>query len=313
MGRLRERGSTLIYVSHRLEEVFRVCDSVTVLRDGCVAATCRTAETDEAAVVRAMIGRSLDAYFPTHLERPPGEELLRVEGLTVPGLVEDVSLRVHAGEVVGMAGLVGAGRTETAEALFGLRRPSAGRVLLRGKPVAFGSPRAAMAQGIGLVPEDRKRHGLILGMTVRENTTLPFVSRLSRGGWVDRRRETALVGEYCRRLNVRTPSLSAPVAGLSGGNQQKLIIARWLAAECGVLLVDEPTRGVDVGAKAEIHGLVDRLAASGAGVLLISSELPELLNLSSRILVLRAGRVMAELPRAEATQEALMRHMAGLR
>lgn len=309
---LQARGVTCIYVSHRLPEVFALCDTITVLRDGQVVATRPTTELDENAVVALMIGRALDDYFPQHTQASPGEERLRVEGLSSPGRFQDVSLTLRAGEVVGLAGLVGAGRTELAEALFGLDPAVTGTVRLAGRPLALSSPRSAFRHGLGLLPEDRKRHGLVLSMNARENLTLPLLPRLSCCGWVRRRAERALVQETFARLQVRAASPEAPALSLSGGNQQKLVLARWLAARCRVLLLDEPTRGVDVGAKAEIHSLIDQVAREGAAVLLISSELPEVLNLSTRVLVMREGRLVGELPRAQATADAALRLMAGL-
>jgi ABC-type sugar transport system ATPase subunit len=223
-----------------------------------------------------------------------------------------VSFALRAGEVLGLAGLVGAGRSEVALALFGLDPGASGSVSVEGRRVRLRSPRAAMALGIGLVPEDRKRQGLVLGMSALANTTLPTLERLSRFSFIDHTAERALAAEYFGRLRVRAASVDVTTAGLSGGNQQKIVLAKWLAAHCRILLLDEPTRGVDVGAKAEIHALVDALAARGNGVLLISSDLPEVLHLSTRIMVLRDGRVAGELSRAEASQPALMRLMAGV-
>lgn len=313
IGRLTASGTTVIYVSHRMHEIFRLCDAVTVLRDGRHVDTRPIASLDEGAIVQRMIGRKLEQYFPAHVGGTRGEELLRVEGLTHPHRFDDVSFSVHAGEVVGLAGLVGAGRSEIAQALFGLDRDATGRVFLRGQQVRIRSPRHAMALGVGFVPEDRKRQGLVLSLAARENTTLPTLDRLSRYTWIERRRERELTLEYFERLGVRANLIDAGTSSLSGGNQQKLVLAKWLAAESRVLILDEPTRGVDVGAKAELHAWIDRLASSGVGILLISSELPELLNLSTRILVLRAGRITGEVPREQADQDLLLRLMAGLR
>ncbi len=311
IGRLKAQGVTLIYVSHRMDEIFRLCDTITVLRDGRHVSTQAAASLDEGALVEAMIGRRLGEYFPRHVEAGAGAELLRVEGFSSPGRFEDVSFTVHAGEVVGLAGLVGAGRSEIAQALFGLDGAASGRMWIAGAPARPASPAEAMRLGLALVPEDRKRQGLVLSMSALSNTTLPTLRALSRLTFVRRAAERAIGRAFFERLRVRAPSLDAVAAGLSGGNQQKLVLAKWLAAECRVLILDEPTRGVDVGAKAEIHALIDELAAGGAGVLLISSELPEVLHLSTRILVLRDGRLAGELPRAAATQAAVMRLMAG--
>jgi ABC-type sugar transport system ATPase subunit len=312
MARLRARGVTALYVSHRMEEIFRLCDAITVLRDGRHVATRPAASLDQGELVQMMIGRRVDEYFPAHVGAPPGEELLRVTGFSSPGRFRDVSFSVRAGEVLGLAGLVGAGRSEVAQALFGLDPHATGQVTLSGRAVRPRSPREAMALGIGLVPEDRKRQGLVLPMSAQDNATLPVLARLASLR-VFRRigAERQLAREYFERLRVRAASPDTVTAGLSGGNQQKLVLAKWLAAQCRVLILDEPTRGVDVGAKAEIHALVDELAAKGHAVVLISSELPEVMNLSTRLLVLRDGRIAGELPRG-ATQEAAMRLMAGV-
>jgi ABC-type sugar transport system ATPase subunit len=311
--RLRADGVTSIYISHRLAEVFDLCDGITVLRDGQVVATRPTSDLDEGTLVQMMIGRPFEAYYPSHLEAERGKELLRVEDLSSPGRFAGISLRLHAGEILGLAGLVGSGRTEVAQALFGLAPRVTGRVWVEGAPVNLrGRPALAMDLGLGLVPEDRKRHGLVLSMTAKENITLPTLNRLASLGWVHARAEQRLAHQYFALMRVRAPSLDAVAASLSGGNQQKLVLARWLAARCRILLVDEPTRGVDVGAKAEIHSLIDHLAGQGSGILLISSELPEILNLSTRVLVLRHGRIAGELPRQEVSQETVMRLMAGV-
>jgi ABC-type sugar transport system ATPase subunit len=311
--RLQAGGVTSIYVSHRMEEIFRLCDTISVLRDGQMVGTKPVSELDEASLVQMMIGRPFEAYFPAHLDAKPGKELLRVVGLSSPGKFESVSFTLHAGEILGLAGLVGSGRTEIAEALFGLDPLATGEVFIEGKPAdVFGRPTVALQMGLGLVPEDRKRHGLVLSMTAKENITLPTLKALASMGWVHGKKEEAVARKYFDVMRVRAPHIDALSASLSGGNQQKLVLARWLAANCRILLVDEPTRGVDVGAKAEIHGLIDRLASEGSGILVISSELPEVLNLSTRLLVLRNGRVAGSLDRADYTQEAVMRLMAGV-
>jgi len=310
--RLKARGVTCIYVSHRMPEIFQLCDAVTILRDGRHVATRLTASLGESDLVQMMIGRPLAEYFGRHSATGVGEEALRVEGLTVPGKFEDVSFSVRAGEIVGLAGLMGAGRSEVASALFGLEHPTRGRIVLRGTPVKVRSPAHAIALGIGFVPEDRKRQGLVLSASGLHNTSLPILGRLSRFRWILRTRERSTAREYFDRLRVRTPSLDATVAGLSGGNQQKIVLAKWLAASSQILILDEPTRGVDVGAKAEIHALIGELAARGTAILVISSELPEVISLSDRIVVLRSGRVAGELARQEATEDAVLRLMAGI-
>jgi ABC-type sugar transport system ATPase subunit len=309
---LRAQGVTCLYVSHRLEEIFRLCDAVTVLRDGRHVATQATSSLDERKLVQLMIGRRLEEYFPSHVHAKPGAELLRVESLTSRGKFSGVSFSLRAGEVLGLAGLVGSGRSEIAQALFGLDPSATGEVHVEGRAARARSPREAMRLGIGLLPEDRKRQGLVLPMSALANTSLTILERLARRGFLQHARERELASGFFQRLRVRASSPEAQAAGLSGGNQQKLVLAKWLAAGSRVLILDEPTRGVDVQAKAEIHALIDELAAAGHGVLLISSELPEVLNLSTRILVLRSGRVAGELERREASQEAVMRLMAGV-
>jgi ABC-type sugar transport system ATPase subunit len=232
--------------------------------------------------------------------------------LSSPAGFSGVSFALRAGEVLGFAGLVGAGRSEIAQALFGLDPHAPGRILVRGQAAAIRTPGDAMARGLGLVPEDRKRQGLVLSMTASGNTTLATLSSLARLGFIRHRAERDVARTFFERLRVRASGPDAPTAGLSGGNQQKLVLAKWLAARCSILILDEPTRGVDVGAKAEIHALVDELAARGSGVILISSELPEVLNLSTRVIVLRQGRIAGELTRERATQDAVMRMMAGV-
>jgi ABC-type sugar transport system ATPase subunit len=311
IDQLKARGMSVLYVSHRMSELFRIADTMTVLRDGKHVGTWAARELDEPTLVRHMIGRKLDQYFPAHAKGPRGEERLRVEGLTSPGKFDDVSFAVHAGEVVGLAGLVGAGRSEIAEALFGLDPNVRGAISVRGVPLAITRARDAMDLRIGFVPEDRKRHGLVLSMTAGSNVTLPILSRFAHAGVVDTNAEQAAAAGYFDRLRIKAEPGDATV-NLSGGTQQKLVLAKWLAADCDILILDEPTRGVDVGTKAELHGWIDTLAGDGAAVLLISSELPELLNVATRIIVLRAGRVVGELSRDDATQERLLRMMAGL-
>ena len=310
--RLPQRDVTMLYISHRLGEVFELCDAVTVLRDGRHVVTRPVGEIDEDALVQQMIGRPVEEYFPRHLSAGPGAELLRVRDLSSPGRLAGVSFSVRAGEIVGFAGLVGSGRSELARAIFGLDPAARGVVEVAGRRLRPGSVPAAMRAGVGMVPEDRKRQGLVLMHGGRFNFSLPILERLRRLGLIDRPRERRRTREYFQRLDVRAPSIDAPVASLSGGNQQKIVLAKWLAADSKVLIVDEPTRGVDVGAKAAIHRLIDDLAGSGLAVVLISSELPEVLNLSTRVLVMRGGRIVGEVPREQATQDGLLRLMAGV-
>lgn len=309
--RLQQRNVTSIYISHRMQEIFALCDTITVMRDGKVVDTRPTCEIDEDTLVEMMIGRKLEEYFPQHLQGHIDKELLGVQSLS-SNRFKDVSFSLHAGEVLGFAGLVGAGRTEIAQAIFGLDPAASGKIIIDGKEQKISSASEAIDLGLGLVPEDRKRHGLVLLMNCRENLTLPILKRLARFGFVKRAMEMNIVNHFFKVIGIRAPSTETVVAALSGGNQQKIVLSRWLAAECKILMLDEPTRGVDVGAKAEIHGLIDQLARDGTAILLISSELPEVINLSTRILVLRNGNIVAELPHDEANQEIIMRLMAGI-
>ena len=312
LAQLKKRGITVIYVSHRLEEIFRLCDSVTVLRDGRHVATEPITATNPDRIIHQMVGREVAQYTSQHLQRPLGKELLCVENLSSPGKFNDISFTLRQGEILGFAGLVGAGRSEVAHAIFGLDDAATGRIFVGGKELPLGSVTGALRAGIGLLPEDRKRLGLVLTMNCRENTSLAVLRRLSVAGFVRRREERSLAQRYVDRLRVKTPSLDSPIAGLSGGNQQKIALAKWLARQCDILITDEPTRGVDVGAKAEIHHLLDELACQGLALLVISSELPEIMNLSRRVIVMRQGKIAGELARADFTQPALMRLMAGV-
>jgi ABC-type sugar transport system ATPase subunit len=312
LKKLKARGITVIYVSHRMEEIFRLCDTVSILRDGKHVATEPISATNPERVIQQMVGREVAASRPAHLDRALGEEVLRVEKLSSPGKFSDVNFTLRAGEVLGFAGLVGAGRSEVAAAIFGLDPTATGEVWVHGQKLRLGSVSAALEAGIGLCPEDRKRQGLILSMTCAENTSLAALPELTRAGFIRLGKERSVVADFMSQFRVKTPSLDAPIAGLSGGNQQKIALAKWLARRCGILIVDEPTRGVDVGTKAEMHALLDRLACDGAGIIAISSELPEVMSLSRRILVMREGGVAGELPRDRFSQESLMRLMAGL-
>ena len=309
---LKSRGITLIYVSHRIEELFALCDNITVLRDGRHVATESIAGTTPQRVVTQMIGRELLISTPNHLTKPLGGECLRVAGLASPQKFSGIDLCVRAGEIVGIAGIVGAGRSEVVEAIFGLDPAASGSVTVRNIILPTGSRDAALAAGVGLVPEDRKRQGLVLGLNCRENTSLAALPGLTTLGWVRRAAERTLAERYTKRLRVKAPSLETITAGLSGGNQQKIALAKWLARSCDVLLIDEPTRGVDVGAKAEIYQLLDELACEGKALLIVSSELPELIGLCRRIVVMREGRIAGEVARADFSEAALMRLMAGV-
>ena len=310
IARMREAGIAVLYISHRLQEVMEIGDRVTVLRDGARIETRDVAGVTPEQMVRLMVGRELSEMFPK-LDLEPGEEILAVEGLTREGFFDDVSLTVREREIVGLAGLVGSGRTEIARAIFGLDRADAGEVRIRGRVRRIRRARAGKAAGIALVPEDRKGQGIVPGMTVRENFTLPVIERLTQGLLVFLRRERAIVRELADRLKVNPPQIERPLNAFSGGNQQKVVLGKWLLAKPQLLILDEPTRGVDVGAKADIHSIVGEFAANGGGVLMISSELPELLAVCDRIYVLHEGRVTAEIPRAEATEESVMHAATG--
>lgn len=310
---LQSRGVTLIYVSHRFEEIFRITDRITVLRDGKYVGTVNTRETSEDDIVRMMVGRSIDKFFPSHIESKLGAEILRVENLSLPGKFQNISFSLRAGEILGLAGLVGAGRSEIARAIFGLEPDATGTIFVEGKKANIRSASDAISCGIGLVPEDRKLQGLVLEMLAGENVSLAVLPRLQSAGFVKRREEQKLWSDYFGKLSVKPQEPRRSVATFSGGNQQKVVLAKWLSTNCNVLIVDEPTRGIDVNAKREIYLLIDELALSGKAILLISSELPELINLSTRILVLKQGNLMGEVSHSSANQETLMRLMAGIK
>lgn len=307
---LKERAVTCVYVTHRMEEIFRLCDHVSVLRDGKHVASAPVGELDRHKIVQLMVGRDI---APVSSEPPPvGATSLEVKDLSSPKRFSGVSFELRAGEVLGLAGLVGSGRTEIAEALFGLDPRARGGIKLSGKELTDESPRQRMALGLGFLPEDRKRLGLVLGMNARENIALPTMAERAKAGFVSFSAERSLAGKYFDLLRVRAPSVESGVLGLSGGNQQKIVLAKWLAAHCEVLILDEPTRGVDVGAKAEIHELIRDLARQGKAILVISSELEELMVLATRLIVVRNGKIAGELPATDATEEAIMRLMTGV-
>ncbi len=310
MRELRAQGVSTVFISHRLEEVFRIADRVTVLRDGQLVGTAPVHDLTEERVVRMMVGRELkDIQVKT--STPQGAEILRIEGLRRGKAVRDVKLTLHRGEILGIAGLVGAGRTELAETIFGVHPADAGRMWIDGREVSIRSPAQAIASGIGFVPEDRKAQGLFLRQAVVHNVVMLILKALARMGFLHNRDARATAAALVERLDIRTPSLDQIVRNLSGGNQQKVIIARWLTREPKIMILDEPTRGIDVGAKAEIHRLMSELADRGVGILMISSELPEVLGVSDRVLVMREGQIVAELDPRAATQDDVMRAAAG--
>ncbi len=307
---LRDRGAAVLFISHRLEEVFGLCETVTVMRDGAVVHDAATADMTADEVVRRMVGRELSALFPKE-DAAIGEVVLSVQRLTREGVFTDVSFDVRAGEIVALAGLVGAGRSEVARAIFGIDRADAGHVEVAGRRLPTARPTAAMRAGIGFVPEDRRQQGLVMDLSIARNATLTRMRALARGGLIRAGAERRLATEWARRLQLKFHRLEDPVATLSGGNQQKVVLAKWLATEPKVLIVDEPTRGIDVGTKAEVHRLLSELAGRGVAVLMISSELPEVLGMADRVLVMHEGRLTGELSRDEADEERVMRAATG--
>lgn len=308
---LKKDGVGIIYISHRMEEIFKITDRISVLRDGQYRGTLKTAETNEDEVTQLMIGRSLD-LSRNERDHEIGEVALEVRGLSCGDLFHDVSFQVRRGEVVGFYGLVGAGRTEIAETLFGLRDPSGGTILLDGQETRIQSPADAISRGISLVPEDRKGQGLVLGMNCRDNMTLPQVDDLKAGPFVADGAEIAIFDQYRDRLDIRTPGWKQLVGNLSGGNQQKIVIGKWLSMHPSVLIVDEPTRGIDVGSKSEIHNLIRELAAQGYAVIVISSEMPEVLHVSDRIVAMYSGRIMRTFTSEEVTEDNLIQAISGI-
>jgi rhamnose transport system ATP-binding protein len=303
---LRAAGSAVLFISHRLDEVFAICDTVTVLRDGEVTHDGAAKDLTSDDLVRRMVGRELSQLFPK-VETEIGAPLLRVERLTREGVFTDVSFEVRRGEIVALAGLVGAGRSEVARAIFGIDRRDAGRVELDGRVIPNGSPAAAMAAGIGLVPEDRRQQGLVMELSTERNVALTRLRAIGRFGVIGAGAESGLAADWVTRLKIKVHRLRDPVVFLSGGNQQKVVLAKWLATAPRLLIIDEPTRGIDVGTKADVHRLMSELAAGGVAVLMISSELPEVLGMADRVLVMREGRLVAELSRDEADETAILR------
>lgn len=306
--RLKAEGVSIIYISHRLEEVFEIADRVTVFRDGAMVATKDIADTDREDIIRMMVGRELTEKIPK-VPAKLGDVALELKNLNRTGVLKDINLQVRKGEVLGIAGLVGAGRSEVARAIFGADPIDSGQIIIGGRPVKIRSPRHAISLGIGLVTEDRKALGLVLGMAVRENISLANLGILSKLGFVNRRKERDVARKYVEDVLIKTPSVEQAVQNLSGGNQQKVVLAKWLFTESRILIFDEPTRGIDVGAKTEIYQLMNQLAANGCAIIMISSELPEVLGMSDRILVMHEGEIAGELSREEATQEQIM-HLA---
>jgi rhamnose transport system ATP-binding protein len=308
--RLKERGVSILFVSHRLDEVFAIADRITVLRDGRLICTTATQETTKEAIIRNMVGRDLAAIFPRERSMI-GDAVLACRGLSRRGAFCNVDLEIRQGEIIGLAGLIGAGRTAVAHAIFGIDPPDTGEILLDGKPVHIRSPRDAVAFGLALVPENRQRQGLILTQPVTHNITLTILRQIAAAGWIRRRREIELARSVAANLRLKARRLDEPVEYLSGGNQQKVVLAKWLVRHPRVLILDEPTRGIDVGAKAEVHRLMRELTTQGMGILMISSELPEILAMSDRIIVMREGQIVARFERSEASAERVVSAAAG--
>ena len=307
---LRPRGVGIVYITHRLEEIFTIADRVTVLRDGQYVGTYAIGELTMDGLIRLMVGRQLTEKFPKE-PVAAGAPVLEVRGLTSRGRFTDVSFTVHRGEILGIAGLIGSGKAAVAHAIFGAITVDSGEILVDGHPVTIRSPSEAIAHGIGLVTEDRKRLGLVLGMSVTANITLPVLPELETAGFVRRREEAARVTQAIRDLDMAVASPEQPARNLSGGTQQKVVVAKWLQTRARVLLLVEPTRGIDVGAKVEMYRLMVDLARRGVGIVMISSELPEILGMSDRILVMHEGRITGEFPRETATQEAILASASG--
>lgn len=302
---LRDRGAAIMFISHRFEEVFALTDRITVMRDGRYISTVRTADATVEGIVKLMVGRDVDQLFPKG-DAEVGETVLRVENLSSAGVFSNVSFEVRAGEIVGLSGLVGAGRSEVARAIFGVDNYDSGSVTVNGKILAKRSVQRAIDAGLGFVPEDRRKQGLVMELSVAKNATLALRKKLARFGLISGAREQQLARDWSDRLQVKTGSMEYPVSTLSGGNQQKVVLAKWLSTEPQLLIVDEPTRGIDVGTKSEVHRLISDLAAQGIAILMISSELPEVLGMADRVVVMCEGRVTATLDRAEATPESVM-------
>ncbi len=311
INKLKEKNITIVYVSHRMNEIFEICNKITVLRDGEYINTVNTADVTKEDLIEMMIGRKMDEYFPQCVNNKKGEILLEIKNLSSPNQFNNISFELRAGEILGFAGLVGSGRSEIALSLFGLNNNITGSILVNGKELKPGSVKESLAAGIGLVPEDRKIQGLALGLSCKENFSMPNLQSFSHFGVLNKGIEDIETERYFKMLNVKTSSFNENVENLSGGNQQKIVLAKWLVRNSKILIVDEPTRGIDVGSKTAIHNLIDELAQKGIGIILISSELLEVINLSTRILVMNSGKIVKEVLRNEADQETILRYMTG--
>ncbi|BCW69611.1 sugar ABC transporter ATP-binding protein [Arthrobacter sp. NicSoilB8] len=308
---LQAQGAAVLFISHRFEEVFALADWITVMRDGAHVATAPAAELTVDGVIRQMVGRDVASLFPKQ-ETQIGATALEVRGLSRKGVFSDISFTVKAGEIVGLSGLVGAGRSEVARAVFGIDKYDSGEVLVRNEPLKSLSPRASMAAGLAFVPEDRRKQGLVMELNVSRNLTLTLRQKLSRFGLLTNQAEAKATTEWAKKLQIKAGSPMSPISTLSGGNQQKVVLGKWLATGPRILIIDEPTRGIDVGTKSEVHRLISELAGTGLAVLMISSELPEILGMSDRVLVMHEGRITAELSRKDATEESVMTAATGV-
>ncbi len=309
---LKRRGIAIAYISHKMDEIFRISDKITVMRDGKHVGTHLAADTNTHDVITMMVGRELTDIYPK-LETQAGGVAMQVERLSKEGLFEDITFNVRRGEILGIAGLMGAGRTEVVETVFGLRKADSGKVVIDGKPAVIKSPRDAIKKGLALVTEDRKGTGLVLTGSIKENVTLAALDKYKKFGFIKKRSEIKATDGQIESLRIKTPSRNQLVANLSGGNQQKVVLAKWMLADADIIIFDEPTRGIDVGAKAEIHSLMSQLAADGKAVVMISSEMPEVLGMSDRIIVLCEGRVTGEIGKEEFSQKTIMEYAAGIR
>ena len=306
MRTLRAQGAAVMFISHRLDEVFASCQRVTIMRDGSFVSTARIEELTIDDIIRSMVGRNLESLYPKSVIEP-GEVVLEVKDLHSPGVFTNISFQVRRGEIVALAGLVGAGRSEVARAIFGIDPYVSGTVTMNGKVLRGGAPRAAMAAGIALVPEDRRQQGLVMDLGIDQNVALASLNRLSKGGLIRRSSERNLALEWARRLQLKFGRMRNTASTLSGGNQQKVVLGKWLARNPSLLIIDEPTRGIDVGTKSEVHRILDGLVSEGLAILMISSELPEVLGMADRVLVLREGHLTASMSRAEADEDSVMR------
>jgi ribose transport system ATP-binding protein len=311
IDKLKKDNVTIIFISHRMEEMFEICDRVTVMRDGQYVVTKDIKDITRKQLISYMVGRELGEDYPKR-NKPVGETIMEIKGYT-NNKINDVSFELHKGEILGFGGLVGAGRTEVMQAIFGADRIEAGEITLNGKVLKIKDPGSALDQGIGLIPEDRKNQGVLLGLSVKENVSFSSLKQAMVGPFVDRKKDTKIADEYCKKLRIKTPNINQLVKNLSGGNQQKVVLAKMLATQCDVIIFDEPTRGIDVGAKQEIYMLMRRLAdEEGKSIIMVSSEMPELIGMSDRILVMRFGRIVGELKKGEFSQESILEYASGL-